>query len=540
MQPDELLTVLGDTLPTMVGYWNRELRNEYSTRAYLEYFGWEPDQIVGVHLRELLGEELYQRNLPYVRLALDGQRQDFDRTLIDQNGRARHMQASYIPDVKDGNVRGFVVQIVDVTEKVAALRDSLASRREYRMLAENANDVVWRLDADSVMTWVSPSLASVMGWQPEQLLGTKPRALTHPDDQVEMTRRRADMFAGKTIPTSELRMRCADGQYRWMSVQVRPATSPDGTVTGAVVGLRDVHSAVLARQALMQSERILRLAIDQSPEGMAVESLDGRWLIVNEKLAIILGRSSEWLKNHHVLDLMHPRDADDYVRMTARLLTNAADVQVHEYRFIHADGSNIWLRHSARFIRDDQGHPTHLVSQYDDVTAARADRAALESLLVVDELTGLPNRRSLTRHLDEPSARLADDPSLSVAVLFGDVDHFKSINDTYGHMAGDYVLKTIAQRLAVAARDDDFVARVSGDEFIMILTDVPSRAAAVAIASDLARNVQRPLSISESCEICPSMSFGVAHGVGLDDVRELIEGADKDLNVEKHLRSMSA
>ena len=540
MEPSELLTVLEDTLPTMVGYWNRELRNEYATKAYLEYFGWEPDQIVGVHLRELLGDDMYRKNLPHVQLALAGRPQEFERTLIDQYGHTRHMQVSYVPDVKDGTVRGFVAQIIDVTEKAEALHESLASRREYRMLAENANDVVWRLDEDSVMTWVSPSLTSVMGWEPEQLLGTKPRALTHPDDQNELTRRRADMFAGRPIPTSELRMRCADGQYRWMSVQVRPISSPEGVVTGAVVGLRDVHAAVLSRAALAQSERILRLAIDQSPQGMAVESLDGRWLIVNEKLAVILGRSTEWLRNHRVLDLMHEHDIDDYLHMRTSLLSSESDVQVHEFRFVHGDGTGIWLGHSARAIRDEQGQPTHLVSQYDDVTAARADRAALESLVAVDELTGLPNRRSLTRHLTELSDRLIDDPKLSVAVLFGDVDHFKSINDTYGHKAGDYVLQAIAQRLVGAARDDDFVARVSGDEFILILTGVPSRAAATAIANDLARHVHHPLPLNETCQIHPSMSFGVAHGVGLHDVQELIEGADKDLYVEKHLRPISA
>ena len=537
MESSELLKVLGESLPAMIGYWNSDLRNEYASNAYSQYMGWSPEKLKGAHLSELLGPQMFRLNLPYVQLVLAGQEQHFERTVTDTGGRVRHLQISYVPRRSGNIVVGFIAQIFDVTDKVNALNELEESRREFRMLAENASDVVWQLDSDSTMTWVSPSLESVMGWTPEELIGTKPRALTHPDDQEEMDRRRADMFDGKAIPTAELRMRCADGEYRWMSIQVRSLAGEDGRVVGAVVGLRDVHEAVLSRRALTQSEEILRLAIDQSAQGMAVESLEGQWLITNAKLASLLGHEGDWLREHRVLDLMHPHDADAYVQRRDALLMNTSDAHVAESRFIHTDGSVIWLRHSARVIRDERGHPTHLVSQYEDVTAARADRAALESLATIDELTGLPNRRALTSHLEQLAGELANDPDLSVAVLFGDVDDFKSINDTHGHATGDLVLKVIAQRLRAATRREDFLARISGDEFLLIVSGVPSRAAATAIAEELKRDVGATLPIDASVAINPSISFGVAHSVGLANIEELVEGADQDLFRGKHLRS---
>jgi PAS domain S-box-containing protein len=103
--PQQLLAVL-DGLPGMVGYWDRDLRNIVANKAYLEYFGFSPEQMRGIHISEVLGESVYQANLPYLRRALQGEEQPFDRTLVDVRGRTRHTQASYVPDIDDGEVRG--------------------------------------------------------------------------------------------------------------------------------------------------------------------------------------------------------------------------------------------------------------------------------------------------------------------------------------------------------------------------------------------------------------------------------------------------
>ena len=111
---DDIGAIL-DALPAMVGYWDAGLLNRFANRAYVEFFGLTPEQIRGRHASEVLGPELYALNRPHIERALAGEPQLFERTLSDQSGAPRHTQESYIPDVVDGEVRGVVVLVTDIT-----------------------------------------------------------------------------------------------------------------------------------------------------------------------------------------------------------------------------------------------------------------------------------------------------------------------------------------------------------------------------------------------------------------------------------------
>ncbi|MEI6621537.1 MAG: EAL domain-containing protein, partial [Actinomycetes bacterium] len=150
----------------------------------------------------------------------------------------------------------------DQKRQTAATKLSESEQR-YRLLAENATDVVWQSDADAVMVWVSPSIETVLGWAPEQLVGTSPIHLVHPDDTEVLAQNRAATSSGRTVLPFELRLLTADGRYRWLSAQVRPIMSADGAVAGGIVGLRDIEEEVLSREALahaIEHDRLTGLA----------------------------------------------------------------------------------------------------------------------------------------------------------------------------------------------------------------------------------------------------------------------------------------
>ena len=110
-----------DMVPAMVGYWDTELRNRMGNAAYVSFFGLTPDQMRGRHIRDVIGEELYEQNLPYMQAALAGHPQHFDREIVDPQGNRRYTQASYLPDIDDtGQVLGFSVLVADVTPRVQA------------------------------------------------------------------------------------------------------------------------------------------------------------------------------------------------------------------------------------------------------------------------------------------------------------------------------------------------------------------------------------------------------------------------------------
>lgn len=125
-----------DHLPAMVGYWDRDLRNQVANRAYLEWFGWEPEDLPGRHISELLGPELFAQNEPFMRAALDGQDQHFDRAITDPSGQVRYSQTSYIPDRDDGGVVvGFFVLVTDVTAKVVAEQQARSLTERLRVVS---------------------------------------------------------------------------------------------------------------------------------------------------------------------------------------------------------------------------------------------------------------------------------------------------------------------------------------------------------------------------------------------------------------------
>jgi diguanylate cyclase (GGDEF)-like protein/PAS domain S-box-containing protein len=131
-----LLRAVIDNMPAMIGYWDRDLHNVLGNEAYVEWFGWTPEQMRGHHIREVIGEDLYAQNKPYMEAALRGETQHFDRTIVDASGTTRYSQAAYVPDVDaSGLVHGFFVLVADVTARVTAEKELAAAKEALERMA---------------------------------------------------------------------------------------------------------------------------------------------------------------------------------------------------------------------------------------------------------------------------------------------------------------------------------------------------------------------------------------------------------------------
>jgi PAS domain S-box-containing protein len=240
-----LLHTLFDHLPAMVAYWDRDLRNVVANEAYVEWFGFSPEQMRGVHIREVLGERVYAMNLPYMQAALAGEEQLFDRTLVDTSGRTRHTQASYVPDVVDGEVRGFFVLVTDVTPRVEAQRamdqaQSLAKLGSWTMVVDTGA-ISWSHELYRIFgvdeAEFEPTLESLM-------------AMVHPDDapRVQAVRDRATVSAEEY--ESDYRICRPDGRVREVHSRGRPITDPSGRVVRLTGTVQDVTEANQAAREL--------------------------------------------------------------------------------------------------------------------------------------------------------------------------------------------------------------------------------------------------------------------------------------------------
>ncbi|MEI8081482.1 MAG: PAS domain S-box protein [Actinomycetes bacterium] len=301
-----------------------------------------------------------------------------------------------------GTVYGTCGMSLDTTDHTRALESlKIAARalREselhYRLLAENATDVVWRLDTAFAITWVSPSVEAVLGWRPQQLIGLNTRELGHPEDSDIVDPVGEQLTAGAAVPDIEIRIRAADGHFHWVSMQGRATTDETGSFNGVVVGMRDIHERVLVRQDLNRHEQLLdraqdALAIEQQRLKLAMQAARlGAWdwnmitgeVVVDERCAEILGLRIEDLSPLTIdawdgfclpEDLVH---ADDLVEKHAQGLLRFYDT---ELRVAHSDGSWIWVHDRGKIVeRDADGRPTRMIGTVEDITEQIAARQSL-------------------------------------------------------------------------------------------------------------------------------------------------------------------
>jgi diguanylate cyclase (GGDEF)-like protein/PAS domain S-box-containing protein len=246
----------------------------------------------------------------------------------------------------------------------------------------------------------------------------------------------------------------------------------------------------VAERALAQAEERFRTAFAEAPIGMALTSLEGRFLQVNKALERITGHDErQLLALAFASELTHPDDRRADRHATASMRSGETRIYDIEKRYLHAAGHTVWVSIHTTLIYDDQGEPEYFLSQIEDITTRRRYELQLQHMADHDSLTGLLNRRAYERRLEEHLVR-GERYGHEGAVLVIDLDDFKEVNDTLGHSAGDELIVRVAAALGARLRDSDTLARLGGDEFA-ILTPTGGRLEAERLASALLQTVRR-------------------------------------------------
>lgn len=288
----------------------------------------------------------------------------------------------------------------------------------------------------------------------------------------------------------------------------------------------DGDSAVATRGDLFS------LTFRDSPIGMAVLDSSGRYVEVNDAFGRILGRSADHFSGRHFGEYTHADDLPRDIELMEQLSRGELPFyQVHK-RLLHREGDTIWARVTVSNMEGDgETHGHHYVAQFEDVTEIRRARDLLERRALYDHLSGLANRTLLMDRLER--ALEAHGPrAATVACIFLDIDHFKSVNDSHGHDTGDKVLVELARRVQRAVRTADTVARLGGDEFVVILEDVMSEEAAATVMRNITETAREPLHIGGS-EISPTVSAGLAMASPGLTAETLIRNADMAMYAAK-------
>jgi diguanylate cyclase (GGDEF)-like protein/PAS domain S-box-containing protein len=416
-------------------------------------------------------------------------------------------------------------------ERVRDLLDRNEAR--FQAMVRDSSDIMAIVGAGGELVYASPATEHILGLDTEALVGTSIFDLVHPDDRVRAAGAFDATRTGRRSDRVEFRLRHADGGWRVMEAMATNLLD-DPSVSGLVISARDLTDRRRAEAELREAQERFRSAFEHAPIGMALMAVDGRFVRVNRALVEILGRPGPELVGARVVDLIHPDDLPRLRASIRSLLANEVASAQLEQRYVHHDGHPVWIAVSVSLVRDLQGSALYFVCQMEDVTERRASGEALAHQAIHDPLTGLPNRLQFVERLERELARAAVNHE-RIAVLFLDLDHFKVVNDSLGHSAGDRLLVAVADRLNASVRPDDIVARFGGDEFTVICTNVRSEEMAELVGERLIATLSTPVALVEG-EVFVTASVGIALSSGDNDTSEmLLRNADAAMYRAKEL-----
>lgn len=358
-----------------------------------------------------------------------------------------------------------------------------ASERLHRFIVNYSPDMVFVLDSDGHFTYLNQRVPGLLGFEVDTLIGQSLTTLIVPADQEKVADllRRLAQASPEDPQTAELRLLCEDAVSAALDSSSIPVTVEVTALaiwdendplrfTGSYMAARDISERRRTEEALRRASARLEHVVSASPTviysrdpspGMPVT-------FISSNVYELLGyHANELLAAGELWDrLMHP---DDRSRIKHDLDCTTAHHQINcEYRLRHRDGDWRWIRDTVRLICDADGQPVELVGSWLDNTEAQWLAEQLTHQASHDALTGLDNRRAFEQRLQR-ALESARDQFAEHALFYLDLDQFKVINDTCGHLAGDDLLRQLARVLQSRVRKQDVLARLGGDEFGVLM-----------------------------------------------------------------------
>ncbi len=425
--------------------------------------------------------------------------------------------------VDDG---AYLVAVVeDITER-RAIEDALRiSEERFDLAMRGANDGLWDLNLIDGSVYFSPRWKTMLGWDPDEIPDRleSHEALVHPDDLAKAKERLFDIIDGRTESYScEFRMRAKSGDWRHILSRafiVRDASGRPVRMVGTHVDITErKHDEIELRRAAAVFSDTREGIVITDPNGVIVEVNPAFTTITGWPRDEVIGRSMNLVKSG--------RQDTAFYRAMWRQLKAEGHWQGEVWNR-RRDGEVFpqWLTIST--VHDAAGEVIHRVGTFTDIGPLKKSQERLTHLALHDHLTDLPNRLLLLERLENAIAQVGWDGM--GAVLFLDLDRFKTVNDSLGHAVGDELLHAVARRLLATLPDGATLARLGGDEFVGLLPTIADAEDAAAIAREWVARLETVFDLSGGREIWVSGSVGIAcfptHGIVADTLLQHADAA---------------
>ncbi|MEW6705109.1 MAG: EAL domain-containing protein [Pseudomonadota bacterium] len=392
------------------------------------------------------------------------------------------------------------------------------SAEQFRLLADNVPALIASYDADTRRClFANKQYARTFGWDERSIVGHTFAEVIGEEAAREIQPQVDHVLKQRQAVLYERVLHDADGKPRWIEVNLLPHLKADGTPQAVFVLISDITKHRLAEAAVRESEERLAKFMQASAEGIVFHK-DGIVTDVNPPVLALTGYTLQEMLGRHVLSFI----AAEHVGRVLAVMSTGQETS-YETAIVHKDGTRIPVEFIVRtMVRNGERMRMTIVR---DMRDRHAVQARIHHLAHHDPLTGLPNRSSFMERLDQLMESSAESHT-RLALLFIDLDHFKRVNDSLGHLVGDTLLKTVATRITDGLRTTDLVARFGGDEFMVLLAGATLRSDIEEVATKLLHAIEVPVEV-EGRPISVTPSIGIA--LYPDDAQspaELIKHAD--------------
>ena len=398
----------------------------------------------------------------------------------------------------------------------------------FRMFVENANDIFYTLTLEGTFTYVSPNWTELLGHEAGEVIDKNFSSFVHSEDMPLCQALQQRIVAtGKKQAGIVYRIRHKDGAYRWHEARVLPLTHEAGEVAAIMVVASDVTEKQALEEELFESNERLENFLLELPVAIMIVDYNTRHILeINPRAMLMLGCTSEQLVGRKCTECVCPTAEGQ-----CPIIDMGMEADQSEREAITASGERIPIHKSA--ITMELDNKTVILECFTDISRMKAMERQLQEMARTDELTGLSNRRYFMEQARKELAR-AGRYGHPVAMLSFDIDHFKDINDRYGHPEGDEMLRAISRICRDTLRETDTLGRLGGEEFGVLLPECDIEAAGM-VAERLRKKVAAHVCRFGEKAVGCTISLGGAQYAGPEeDLESLMKRTDKALYQAKN------
>jgi diguanylate cyclase (GGDEF)-like protein/PAS domain S-box-containing protein len=419
----------------------------------------------------------------------------------------------------------------NITERKAKEKELQKVKERLELIWDSAADAVFTIDTNADFVSVNKAFTNLLGWSEEELHADKSISIIPSHFKEDIDEVLNKLKQGEVIPYHTVQRETKTGEI----IDVLASYSPifdEGRFIGSVVMYKDITEQNKYYKQLQESEEKYRIIAEHSSDLIKIIDLEGIISYASPSHYKVLGKLPSSYLKQSILEITHPDEREKIKDSIQQIIDGWEPISL-EIRGINSEGKWIWFDTIGTPVFDSAGSITKIIFECRDITERKEYEKKLEQMALYDYLTGLPNRVLFTKELKSEMEKITI-KNTQTAVMFLDLDDFKKINDTMGHDVGDQLLKQFGKRMKASLRDNDTLARIGGDEFVILLPGLKEEVDAVTIAKNIIHSLQKHWEIDGN-KFHTTSSIGIAfYQKGLTQ-HELLKQADIALYQAKEM-----